>query len=131
MRAPYECTVPYHRRGCWASCREWLYTTVAISERLVDAKFAPLFGTLQEAIGRARKLVSLGVTGVELQALLIECRQLLARTEQYAQLAPEDERDSLLDLCDGAHRSLSKLERAVPRDSGRSLTAPESSRRAV
>ena len=96
-----------------------------------SAEFGPLFGILQETIGRARRLVSLGETGAELQALLFKSRQLLATMEQHAQLAPEDTRDSLLELCDGAERILRKLEQAVPRDSGRGLTAPESPRRAV
>jgi hypothetical protein len=88
----------------------------------VPSEFAPLFGTLQGAIGRARKLVSLRPTGAELQEVLIESRQVLARMEQYAQLAPEDTRDSLLELCDAADKSLGKLEQAVPRDSGRTYS---------
>lgn len=91
-----------------------------------SADFAALFGTLQDAIGRARKLVSLGETGHQLHELLLESRQLLATLEHYAELAPEDTRDSLMELCDAADRSLGKLYKAVPRDSGRGLTAPES-----
>jgi hypothetical protein len=104
-----------------------------MSERLVGASadFASLFGTFQDAIGRARKLVSLGETGAQLQELLLESRQLLATMEHYARLAPEDTRDSLMELCDGADRSLGKLYQAVPQDSGLRLTAQESPRRGV
>ena len=104
-----------------------------MSERLVDtsAEFSSLFGTFQDAIGRARRLVSLGETGAQLQELLLESRQLLATMEHYAQLAPEDTRDSLMELCDAADKSLGKLYQAVPRDSGRGLKAPAFRRRAV
>jgi hypothetical protein len=94
-----------------------------------QAEFAPLFGALQEAIGRARKLVSLGETGAEFQELLFDARRLLAMMEQCAQLAPEDTRDSLLELCDGADRSLAKVEQAIP--NGRGVPGPESTRRAL
>jgi hypothetical protein len=97
-----------------------MYTT-GLLERLVDtsADFALLFGTLQDAIARARQLVSSGFTGAEVQELLLDSRQVLAKMEQCAQLAPEDTRDSLQGLCDAADRNLLKLEQAVPREPGR------------
>ena len=95
-----------------------------------QAEFAPLFGALQHAIGRVRKSVLLGDTGTEMKELLLESRQLLAALEQYAYLAPEDTRDSLLDLCHGADRSLSKLEHDMPRGAGREVSAPTRMRRA-
>ena len=120
-RVPYECTVLYHRRIELSGAPCWR-TVVHYGRHFGRDSWthlAPLFGTLQEAIGRARKLVSLGETDDELQELLVKSRQLLAMMERHAQLAPEDTRDSLLDLCNGADRSLGKLEQTVPRDSGR------------
>ena len=93
-----------------------------------SVQFAPVFGRLQESIGRARKLVSLGETGSELRELLLQSRELLATMEQCAQLAPEDTRDSLLGLCDGADRNLLKLDQAVPRDTDRGMPALRAAR---
>ena len=85
-----------------------------------SADFAALFGALQQAIARARKSASLGDTSSEMQTLLFESRQLLTALERYASLAPEDTRDSLLDLCHGADRTLSKLEQDMPVTAARS-----------
>ena len=77
--------------------------------------FATLFGTMQRALALARKMVAAGRERDDLADLLFQSRRLLVVMRQHADLAPEDIRDSLVDLCEATDHSLRRLEHPVPR----------------
>ena len=73
--------------------------------------FPPLFSMMQRALVMARRMVATGRDRGELGDLLFQSRRLLVVMREHADLAPADARESLVDLCNAADRSLRKLER--------------------
>ena len=70
---------------------------------------------MRRALAVARKMVAAGRKADELGDLLFQSRRLLATMRQHAALAPEDERESLVALCEAIDLSLRKLEPPVAR----------------
>lgn len=77
--------------------------------------FATLYSTMQRALNLARRMVAEGREPGELTDLLFQSRRLLAAMRREADLAPEDMRDSLVDLCEAADNNLRRLEQPPPR----------------
>lgn len=77
--------------------------------------FATLYSTMQRALALARRMVAEGREAEELTDLLFHSRRLLVAMRRQADLAPEDTRDSLMDLCEATDHSLRRLEHPPPR----------------
>ena len=73
-------------------------------------KFANLLWTMRRALALAHKMVAANRESEELRDLLFQSRRLLTAMRQRAASAPEDERDSLVELCEAIDRSLCRLE---------------------
>ncbi|HSC99873.1 MAG TPA: hypothetical protein VLI21_13285 [Casimicrobiaceae bacterium] len=75
--------------------------------------FAKLLWTMQRALALGRKMVAAGPEDAELRELLFQSRRLLAAMRQHADLAPDEERDSLIGLCESVDGNLRKLEHSA------------------
>jgi hypothetical protein len=84
----------------------------AVDKAFMNASngFATLFWTMQRALALARRMVAAGRENDEIRDLLFESRRLLVVMRQQADLAPEDTRDSLVDLCEATEHNIRKLE---------------------